>query len=353
MQAKLVLEDGTTYTGESFGSATSIAGEVVFNTGMVGYPETFTDPSYKGEILVLTYPLIGNYGVPAGNGSDGAIKSVFESEKVHISGLVVSEYSRDFSHWGSKLDLHKWLAENGVPAISGIDTRHLTQKLREQGAMLGKIIAGDNRDVDFVDPNLDNLVAQVSPTKPVVYGDGAKTVVLLNCGCKFNIVRSLVQRGVTVKSVPWDWDLSKEKFDGLLLSNGPGDPKTCDAAVANIRKVMEDRAPIFGICLGNQLLARAAGGETFKLKYGHRSQNQPCILVGTKRCFITSQNHGYAVDESTLPDEWEPWFFNANDGTNEGIRHRKHPFFSVQFHPEACPGPLDTGFLFDEFVEKL
>jgi len=353
MQVNLILEDGTRFEGESFGSTTSAAGEVVFNTGMVGYPECFTDPSYEGEIIVLTYPLIGNFGVPQSGSADDPLAGGFESDKIHISGLVVSEFSPDFSHWGGVTTLSDWLKENRIPGISGIDTRHLTRKLREQGTMLGKIVNSDDHDIDFVDPNRENLVAKVSPKEPRTYGDGAKKVLLLNCGCKYNIIRSLLKFDVTVKSVPWDWDLNKEEFDGLVISNGPGDPKMVESAVANVRKVLEDHAPVFGICMGNQVMARAAGADTFKLKYGHRSQNQPCILVGSKRCFITSQNHGYAVDERTLPDDWEPWFFNANDGTNEGLRHKSKPFFSVQFHPEASPGPLDTGFLFREFFDKL
>ncbi len=353
MLAKLVLEDGTVYEGESFGSTTSAAGEVVFNTGMVGYPECFTDPSYKGQIINLTYPLIGNYGVPHSDSGAEGLAARFESDRIHVSGVIVSRLSREFSHWDAQCGLDDWLRAQQVPAISGIDTRALTCRLRERGSMLGKIVHPEHADPDFYDPNEENLVAQVSPEKPREYGNGAKRVLLLNCGCKFNIIRSLLQRGVSVKSVPWNWDLEQEQFDGLLISNGPGDPKMCTCAVENIRKVMARGTPIFGICLGNQLLARAAGAETFKLKYGHRGQNQPCILVGTKRCFITSQNHGYAVDDKSLPADWEPWFFNANDGTNEGIRHSTKPFFGVQFHPEAFPGPVDTSHLFDEFVAKL
>ena len=353
MLAKLILEDGSVFQGESFGSATPKSGEVVFNTGMVGYPECLTDPSYAGQIINLTYPLIGNYGVSPFHSNGSPIDSGFESTRIQIEGLIVSEFSRDYSHWDAKYSLQDWLLDNDIPAISGIDTRVITQKLREKGSMLGKIVPSESRDIDFVDPNLCNLVARVSPHEPEIFGDGAKVVLLLNCGCKLNIIRSLLQRDVTVKSVPWDWDLSKEKFDGLLISNGPGDPRVCETAIENIRKAMQMEAPIFGICLGNQLLARAAGAATYKLKYGHRGQNQPCVLVGSKRCFITSQNHGYAVDDKSLTDGWLPWFFNANDGTNEGIRHASKPFFGVQFHPEACPGPLDTSHLFDAFIEKL
>ncbi len=353
MLAKLVLEDGTIFQGQSFGSATAGSGEVVFNTGMVGYPECFTDPSYAGQILTLTYPLIGNYGVPKIDSNGKPLASPFESEHIQIAGLVVSEVSTDFSHWDAGCSLHHWLNENGVPAITGVDTRGLTQKLRDNGSMLGKIISAESGDPGFVDPNLENLVAKVSPATAQTFGDGAKKVLLLNCGCKYNIIRALLQRDVTVKAVPWNWDINQEEFDGLLISNGPGDPKMCKETVGNIRQIMEKRAPIFGICLGNQLLALAAGAETYKLKYGHRGQNQPCIMVGSKRCFITSQNHGFAVDDRSLPPDWAPWFFNANDGTNEGIRHRTLPFSSVQFHPEACPGPLDTKHLFDEFIDKI
>ncbi|MFQ5822512.1 MAG: glutamine-hydrolyzing carbamoyl-phosphate synthase small subunit [bacterium] len=353
MIVKLILEDGSIFDGKSFGSPKSTSGEVVFNTGMVGYPECLTDPSYEGQILILTYPLIGNYGVPPPNEQKNVLlEQDFESDRIHISGLVVSEYSLNYSHWRGHSNIDAWLKTHQVPGISGIDTRLLTQKMRDQGAMLGKIVVQE-KDIEFFDPNLVNLVTRVSPKKPVNYGTGKKRILLIECGCKFNIIRSLLNRNISVKIVPWDWDISKEQFDGLVISNGPGDPKMCIETIQNVRKALEDEVPTFGICLGNQILALAAGADTYKLKYGHRSQNQPCILVGSKRCFITSQNHGYAVDENTLPVDWEPWFFNANDGTNEGIRHRSKPFMSVQFHPEACPGPVDTSFLFDEFIALL
>jgi len=353
MLAQLILEDGSIYEGTAFGSKKSGAGEVVFNTGMVGYPECFTDPSYTGQIICLTYPLIGNYGVPEWRGADGLLQTTVESGRIHISGLVVSEVSNDISHSASRSNLDSWLKAFDVPAISGIDTRALTQKLREQGTMLGKIVVENSRNVALYDPNLENLVAKVSPDAPEEFGSGSKRVLLLNCGCKLNIIRSLVARGVSVKSVPWDWDIGAEEYDGLLLSNGPGDPKMCDKATASVRQAFEIGRPVFGICMGSQLLALAAGADTYKLKYGHRSQNQPCILVGSKRCYITSQNHGYAVDEQTLPEGWQPWFFNANDGTIEGVRHATKPFMGVQFHPEAAPGPVDTGFLFDEFINLI
>ncbi len=353
MFAQLILEDGTIYEGKVFGAPNSISGEVVFNTGMVGYPECFTDPSYSGQILCLTYPLIGNYGVPQYKKLNNTLISTFESQKIHISGLIVSEVSEYFSHADGYMSLNNWLTECEIPAICGIDTRALTQKLREKGSLLGKIIVGNNRNIDFFDPNLENLVAKVSPPEPQIFGEGNKKILLVNCGCKLNIIRSLVNRNVAVKSVPWDYDFSEEEFDGILLSNGPGDPKMCDQTIEYIQNAFANNKPIFGICMGSQLLALAAGANTYKLKYGHRSQNQPCILVGSKRCFITSQNHGYAVDEQTLPEDWEPWFFNANDGTIEGIRHSRKPFMGVQFHPEAAPGPVDTGFLFDEFLSLI
>jgi carbamoyl-phosphate synthase small subunit len=351
VRASLVFEDGFTCFGTSFGWNGSIAGEVVFNTGMVGYPESLTDPSYRGQILVLTYPLIGNYGVPADD-SAGGISRLFESHRVQIAGLVVSDLSQEFSHWSASRSLEVWLRDHMVPGLAGIDTRMLTQRLRTSGSMLGKLLCGEE-DVQFRDPNAENLVSQVSIDKPTRHGDGGKRVVVIDCGGKHGIVRSLLARNVQVLVVPWDWAADAEDVDGVVISNGPGDPRKVEATIATTRRVMAKGMPTFGICLGSQVLALAAGAETYKLKYGHRSQNQPCVLVGTKRCFITSQNHGYAVAEDSLPADWIPWFFNANDGTNEGIRHRSKPFIGVQFHPEACPGPVDTNWLFDDFIGML
>ncbi|MBC7188069.1 MAG: glutamine-hydrolyzing carbamoyl-phosphate synthase small subunit [Calditrichaeota bacterium] len=351
-KAKLLLEDGTVMSGWGFGSLRSTAGEVVFTTGMVGYPESLTDPSYSGQILVFTYPLIGNYGVP-GDEPRSAVSAKFESHRVHVSGVVVSELCEQPSHWESVRSLDEWLRAEGVPGIFGVDTRMLTKRLREKGTMLGKLVVGGGREPALWDPNKENLVARLSVDKPQLLGDGTKRVVLIDCGCKHGILRSLLARKVSVLRVPWDYDLSREAYDGVVVSNGPGDPKMARATIHTLRKVLEGEKPVLGICLGNQLLALAAGANTYKLKFGHRSQNQPCIEVGSKRCFITSQNHGYAVDARTLPEGWEQWFVNANDGTNEGVRHRAKPFMGVQFHPEACPGPVDTGFLFDEFVGLL
>ena len=357
--AKLVLEDGTEFSGFSFGHEQGSSGEVVFNTGMVGYPETFTDPSYKGQILALTYPLIGNYGVPDGSVDQG-MRRYFESDRIHISGLIISDYSRVHNHWNSARSLSEWLQENRIPAICGIDTRALTKKLRHKGVMLGKVVFDD--DIELYDPNKDNLVEKVSCKNPEIFDCDkkksiGKTVILIDCGCKYNIIRSLLARGLKVIRVPWDHDIhsSGYAYDGVFISNGPGDPRMCEKTVETIKKEMErkDGKPVFGICLGNQLLARAAGAKTFKLKFGHRSQNQPCIEVGTKRCYITSQNHGFAVDDKSLPSGWRPWFTNANDGTNEGIMHKSGRWCSVQFHPEATPGPKDTDFLFERFVEMI
>ncbi len=347
---KLVLEDGTEFQGKSFGYEQSVAGEVVFYTAMTGYPESLTDPSYSGQILVSTYPMIGNYGVPHDEAKDGIFK-FYESEKIHISGLVISDYSVEYSHWNAQKSLGEWLRAHNVPGIFDVDTRALTKLLREKGAMLGKIVIDE--DIELCDPNKENLVARVSTTKKEVYGNGEHTVVLVDCGVKHNILRCLLKRNTTIIRVPWDYDFTRETYDGLFLSNGPGDPAMCEVTVQHLREVLQQDKPIMGICLGNQLLALAAGASTYKLKYGHRSHNQPVLLNGTNRCFITSQNHGYAIDARTLPEEWESLFENVNDSTNEGIRHKNRPFFSTQFHPEASSGPVDTEYLFDEFIKSI
>ena len=348
---KLVLEDGTEFDGKSFGCEKSVSGEVVFNTAMTGYPESLTDPSYKGQILVLTYPLIGNYGVP-GPESENELHKFYESYALHISGLIVSDYTEDYSHWNASKSLGSWLKEYEIPGIYGIDTRELTKILREKGTMLGKIIY-DNQDVPLYDPNIENLVAQVSIREKKVFGKGKYKILLIDCGVKYNIIRNLIRRDATVVMVPWDYDPGNEEYDGLFISNGPGDPKLCDITIKNLRKAFEKEKPIYGICLGNQLMALASGADTYKLKYGHRSHNQPVIKMGTTKSYITSQNHGYATDNSTLSGDWIPLFINLNDETNEGIQHRSKPFFSSQFHPEASSGPTDTEFLFDMFMESV
>ncbi|MBN2325032.1 MAG: glutamine-hydrolyzing carbamoyl-phosphate synthase small subunit [Spirochaetes bacterium] len=350
-RAALVLEDGTTFEGFGFGYRKNESGEVVFNTGMVGYPESLTDPSYRGQVLVFTYPLMGNYGIPKEGTLDG-LPYPFESGRIQTKGVVVSEHAESPSHRDSVKSFDEWLKQQKVPGIFGVDTRMLTKHLRASGTMLGKILF-TKKDIPFFNPARHNLVKEVSVQKPQLYKRGKKCVVLVDCGCKNNILRSLLKRNLSVLRVPYDYDYTDERYLGVVLSNGPGDPKQVMPTVEVVRKVISRGTPTFGICLGNQILALASGGDTYKLKFGHRSQNQPCTPVGKKRCYITAQNHGYAVDTRTLPDGWEPWFINVNDGTNEGIRHRSLPFMSVQFHPEASPGPVDTDFLFDLFVETL
>lgn len=378
MQGKLTLSDGTVFLGQSFGaegkessglSSTSLgdeptSGEVVFNTGMVGYPESLTDPSYFGQILVLTYPLIGNYGVPK--------KDFWESGKVQVKGLIVQNYINNPSHFESKNSLGEWLKMEGIPALQGIDTRALTTKLREHGVMLGRIElesrvkSQESREESarlstlatghsIYDPNSENILPYVSCEKVEVYGSGKKNIILIDCGAKENIIRSLVKRGVRVTRVPWNFNPlgSKIDFDGVFITNGPGDPKQAKVTIENIKLVLNQGIPTLGICLGSQILALAAGGNTYKLKFGHRSQNQPVLDQTSKKAIITSQNHGFAVDMKSLGSDWKEWFINLNDGTNEGIRHKKKPFLAVQFHPEASPGPTDAGYLFDEFISYL
>ena len=382
----LILDDGSRFSGKSFGYEKPVAGEVVFNTAMTGYPESLTDPSYAGQLMTLTYPLVGNYGVPPFTIEPNGLATFMESEKIHAEAIIVSDYSSEYSHWNAVESLGDWLKREKVPGITGIDTRELTKILREHGVMMGRIVF-DNEIVEEIDNGqltMDNYatvnyVDRVSCKEIISYlPDGTsrsfpltmpvaqlncqlstvncqlKKVVLVDCGVKTNIIRCLLKRGVEVIRVPWDYDFNGLEFDGLFISNGPGDPDTCDAAVQNIRKAMaNEKLPIFGICMGNQLLSKAGGAKIYKLKYGHRSHNQPVRMVGTERCFITSQNHGYAVDNNTLGADWEPLFINMNDGSNEGIKHKKNPWFSAQFHPEAASGPTDTEFLFDEFVNLL
>lgn len=365
----LLLSDGTSFTGTSFGAAVDSDGEVVFSTGMVGYPESMTDPSFRGQILVMTYPLVGNYGVPSEELNAWGFSENFESETIHVRGLVVAQESRAYSHHRAVSSLHNWMDHHGIPGITGIDTRMLTKKLREKGVMLGRIVQDEPASIDEMipDPNVRNLVAEVSIKDPVTYDstqERVATVLAYDCGMKRGILRSFLKRGVRVVRVPWDYDLSSHQgeVDGVFISNGPGDPKMCTATINNIKAAIARDIPTFGICLGNQLMALAIGGDTYKLPYGHRSLNQPCVecicsdgsasVRGKQRCLITSQNHGFAVSEA-LPEGWEVWFRNANDGTVEGIRHQSGRFCAVQFHPEATPGPEDANYLFDEFVEVM
>jgi carbamoyl-phosphate synthase small subunit len=358
---RLVLEDGSEFEGTSFGFEKAQAGEVVFNTGMVGYPETLTDPSYRGQILTLTYPLIGNYGVPAYKTDEYGLPKGFESERIQVTGLVVSEYVDTYSHYTATRSLSEWLKSEEIPAISGIDTRALTQRLRDKGTMLGKIIT-EHEDVPFFDPNATDLIAEVSPKEIREYKTknnptSAPTVVVVDCGCKSHILRCLLDCGLNIIRVPHDYYFLNLTFDGLFIANGPGDPMMASTTVKHIAHALAIGKPILGICMGNQLLSLAAGAETYKLKFGHRSQNQPCIEnvddLYKKRCVITSQNHGFAVRASSLPSDWKVWFENANDGSVEGIRHISKPFMSVQFHPEATPGPVDSAWIFDEFAALI
>ena len=374
-QARLILDNGTTFCGWAFGAEKNVSGEVVFNTAMTGYPESLTDPSYAGQMLVMTYPLVGNYGVPSTEAADNGLPELMESERIHATALIVADYSETYSHWNAQESLDAWLKREGVPALTGIDTRRLTKVLRESGVMMGRIELSEELRVkseEFASAQSEdygsvNWVEKVSCKEVMTYRPETnlspltshlsplKKVVLVDCGVKANIIRCLLKRGIEVVRVPWDYDFNQLDFDGLFLANGPGDPEQCSKTVEHIRTFLNNETvrPCMGICLGNQLLAKAAGAKTYKLKYGHRSHNQPVQRVGTTQCFITSQNHGYAVDASTLPSDWEPLFVNMNDGSNEGIRHKFNPWMSAQFHPEACSGPVDTEFLFDEFVAML
>lgn len=355
----LILENGDIFAGVPFGAELDVSGEVVFNTGMTGYPEGFTDPSYYGQILTCTYPLIGNFGVPP--------QSFLESKKIQIRGLIVSSYIDNNTHWQSARNLFSWLKREGIPAISGIDTRTLTKILREFGVAKGIITFKDPRQpagLSFYDINRDNLVAKVSCRKPYIYGEGKMRILLIDCGLKLNQIRLLLKYDTTIIRVPWNYDPFKKgsdlkddkgltlNFDAIVISNGPGDPKMVGRTIEHVKQALEAKIPTLGICLGNQILALAAGSDTYKLKYGHRSQNQPVKDELTGRCFVTTQNHGYAVKTESLLSGWVPWFTNLNDKTNEGIRHTKMPFFSTQFHPEATPGPTDTEWIFSYFIEK-
>lgn len=352
----LVLQDGTKFHGKSFGYDAPVAGEVVFNTAMMGYPESLTDPSYAGQLVTLTFPLVGNYGVPPFTFGPEGLPTFMESDHIHASAIIVSDYSEQYSHWNANESLAEWLKREQVPGITGIDTRELTKVLREHGVMMGQIIFDDDpTNIPQAQYEGVNFVDRVSCKEIVRYNEGAgKRVVLVDCGVKANIIRNLIERGLEVVRVPWNYDYTGMGFDGLFLGNGPGDPDLCQDAVNILRQQMsKSRKPICGICMGNQLMAKAGGATIYKLKYGHRSHNQPVRMVGTDKCYITSQNHGYAVDASTLDKDWSELFVNMNDGSNEGVRHNTNPWFTSQFHPEACSGPVDTLFMFDLFVEKL
>lgn len=337
----LTLSDGTSWKGlmpdwldEPY------QGEVVFNTGMTGYIESLTDPSYTKQILVFTYPLIGNYGV---------IPEASESNKIQVSGIIVSEAAAHWSHSAAQQSLMEWLKSENVPILAGVDTRALTKHLRTSGTMNGAIADKPGATVAKTQEK-----TFVTVPEPITYKKaGQKKIILVDCGSKENIVRRLLDLPVTVKRVPYDYDYTDESYDGVVLSNGPGDPTDYAATIAIAKKALAKGKPVFGICLGSQIMALAAGAKTYKLKFGHRGHNQPCLELDNKRGFITSQNHGYAIDAKTLPKDWRVTFQNLNDGSVEGIAHKSKPFFSVQFHPEACPGPTDTEWLFEKFHEVL
>jgi carbamoyl-phosphate synthase small subunit len=357
-RVRLVLEDGSEFSGTGFGASSfCVAGEVVFNTGMTGYVEALTDPSYRGQILVLTYPLVGNYGVPAPR-PPGSLEGPYESARIQPQALVVQSCSPHYSHHEARRSLGEWLAAEGVPGLSGVDTRTLTRILREHGTMRGWLFPDT---MDFAEARVSAATVEMSaqvfrdvaPTQVVTYEGGRTRILLVDCGAKDQIVRSLLARGATVVRVPWYENLAAlaQDVDGILIGNGPGDPQNLGSLAEQLRGLMDSfRGPIFGLCLGHQVLAMAVGARTYKLTYGHRGVNQPVQDLLSRRCYVTSQNHGYAVADQTLPRDWESWFVNINDGTNEGVRSRTRPHFSVQFHPEASPGPQDTGALFDEFL---
>jgi len=356
---KLLLDDGTEVQGCTIGVTKPVCGEVVFNTAMSGYVETLTDPSYHGQILVLTHPLIGNYGVPPARSE--SLGSPYESDRIQVQALVVQNYVDAYSHRSASRSLHEWLATEGVAGLSGVDTRLLTRRLRERGTMQGWLYPATMNPEEArkhacgVDMK-EEVFHAVAPREPVHYGDGKLTILLVDAGAKDNIVRSLLARDASVIRAPWHADLAAlaGRADGIVIGNGPGDPKDLAPLIRQVRLLLGSyRKPIFGVCLGNQILALAAGGDTYKLPYGHRGVNQPVQDLLSRRCYVTSQNHGYAVRDESLPKDWEAWFVNVNDGTNEGIRSSQFPYFSVQFHPEASPGPQDTGFLFDDFMRLV
>ncbi len=371
-KAVLVLEDGTLFFGKGFGAPCKVSGEVVFSTSMVGYPESLTDPSYHGQILTLTYPLIGNYGVP--NYRNGAnkfgIPLHFESKSIKVTGLVIQELCQKPHHWASERTLDQWLRSEGIPGIFGIDTRRLTKKLREKGVMLG-ILEVCEKDVEpdieelldeakrIPDPNMRDLCSEVTIKNPIIYDNiGKMKVVLIDYGVKAGIIRDLLSFQVDVIRVPYNFSFEQIMSfepDGVVLSNGPGDPKLLPKeCIATVRRLVEEEIPIMGICQGTHVLSLALGGDTYKLKYGHRSQNQPVYDLETGRCYITTQNHGYATKPESLKNtDLEIWYINANDKTVEGVRHKNGKTFSVQWHPEAGPGPYDTVFLFEKFLRSI
>jgi len=365
--AVLALEDGSLFVGKSFGAETTSVAEVVFTTGMVGYPESMTDPSFAGQLLCFTYPLIGNYGVASmGDVDSMGFPRQFESESIKVSGIIVQEWCEKPNHWASRRTVSEWMASEGIPGICDVDTRALVSKIREAGVMMGVLASGSGltnrkgllrvlRDATRYDAI--EFVRRVSPKKPQVYGNSEKTVVLLDCGSKFSIIRNILRRGYSVVRAPFDYsyaDIIKHDPVGVVVSNGPGDPQLCSETIKATSRLIDSEVPVLGICLGNQLVGLAAGASTYKLKYGHRGQNKPVVDLLTGKGYVTSQNHGYSVSKETLArTDLRPWFMNADDGSVEGLVHQKKPCIAVQFHPEASPGPYDTEFVFDRFVSLM
>ncbi len=345
--AQLVLETGEVFAGKvPEWVENTVFGEVVFNTGMVGYTECMTDPSYRGQMLTFTYPMIGNYGVEPAD--------AWESKQAHARAIIVSELAPQYAREQAGHSLLDWCEQQQVAILADVDTRALTKCLREKGVVSGAIVPeGQSLPQAFTDINQLRLVKEVSIEQPTESGAGEKTVIAIDCGMKENIWRHLEALPIKVKRVPFDYDFTAEEYDGVFISNGPGDPVTCKETVNVLKKVLQGDKPVFGICLGSQLMGLAIGAKTYKLRFGHRSQNQPCLEEGTDRCYLTSQNHGYAIEEDSLPAGWRVSFRNLNDNTVQGIEHEKKPFFSVQFHPEAAPGPVDTAWLFERFYQTL
>ncbi|XP_036611813.1 carbamoyl-phosphate synthase [ammonia], mitochondrial [Trichosurus vulpecula] len=354
--AHIVLEDGTKMKGYSFGHPSSVAGEVVFNTGLAGYPEAITDPAYRGQILTMANPIVGNGGAPDTAALDEmGLSKYLESDGIKVAGLLVLNYSDEYNHWLASKSLGQWLQEEKVPALYGVDTRMLTKIIRDKGTMLGKI-EFEGQPVEFVDPNKQNLIAEVSTKDVKVYGKGNPIrVVAVDCGIKQNVIRLLVKRGAEVHLVPWNHDFTKMEYDGLLIAGGPGNPALAQPLIQNVKKILESdrKEPVFGISTGNLITGLAAGGKTYKMPMANRGQNQPVLNITNRQAFITAQNHGYALDDSSLPAGWKPLFMNVNDQTNEGIMHESKPIFTVQFHPEVNPGPTDTEYLFDSFLSLI
>ena len=364
---KLIFDDGTVLDGMGFGYSTAVFGEIVFNTGMVGYPETLTDPSYSGQILTLTYPLIGNYGVPDPSIKDkDGISKFFESEKIQVRGLVVHELSLTASHWNLSMTLDEWLYNEKIPGISGIDTRALTKKLRTGGVMMAALVVSDTEiDVEEIKKQLasapkynsEKFMDTVSTKQEESYGTDEDVVVVIDAGAKNAILRNIRNLGYKVIKLPWNTPLEKILLynpKGVVISNGPGDPQKCPDIVETAKKLIEKNIPTLGICLGAQIIGLAGKTDTYKLKYGHRGQNKPCVNLENNQVYVTSQNHGYGIDPDSLKDsEFNLWFKNADDNTVEGIKHKTQNCIAVQFHPEAAPGPYDCEFVFEELCNLM